>query len=272
MTKGHFIQDEELADAHVRLAWPTTLLVASLQRTRPFVSLLGLTAADVALYEDPLRRFVRDVQGWMSRHPHPSEAEVIACLLGELNRLFAAATAAAGADAARSLRATLDLACAYDRPATWRQAWQPLIVDRLARRWSPNRLGIDYDIDAAGLDRLFGIANSVADRTRRTRTELEKADAEPLLAWDAEAYELHRREDPDLSPMTGLELLIEQLFFDGAWWQIVDALAPSELDELQRWGLNEAATHVRSLPAAWVVLPPSAIKAPGPARRAPVAW
>jgi len=261
MTKAPYvIEDEELADAHLRLAWPATLLVISLQRTRPFLSLLGLTAADVALYEEPLRRFVRDVQDWTSRHPNPSEAEVIVCLLGELNRLFAAAAAAAGAEAARSLRAALDLSFAFDRPSTWRQAWQPLIVDRLARRWSPNRLGIDYDIDARRLDRLFAIVTDVADRTRRTRTDLEKADGEPLIGWDAEAYELHRREDPDVSPITGLELLVEQLFFDGAWWQIVEALAPTELDELQRWGLNEAAAHVRSLPAAWVVLPPSAIK------------
>jgi hypothetical protein len=266
----YLIGDEQLADAHVRVAWPTTLVVVGLQRARPFLSLLGLTAADVALYEQPLQRFVRDVEGWMSRHPHPSEAEVIACLLGELNRLFAAAAAAAGPDAARSLRAALDLACAFDRPASWRQAWQPLIVDRLARRWSPNRLGIDYDIDGQRLDRLFAIVTDVADRTRRTRLELEKADAEPLLGWDAEAYELRRREDPDLSPITGLELLVEQLFFDGAWWQIVEALAPAELDELQRWGLNEAAAHVRSVPAAWVVLPPSAIKPPGVVRRARV--
>jgi hypothetical protein len=263
----YLIDDEQLADAHLRVAWPTTLVVVSLQRARPFVSLLGLTAADVALYEESLHRFVRDIESWMSRHPHPSEAEVIACLLGELNRLFAAAAAAAGADAARSLRAALDLACAFDRPAGWRQAWQPLIIDRLARRWSPNRLGIDYDIDGQRLDRLFAIVTDAADRTRRTRIDLEKADLEPLIGWDAEAYELRRREDPDLSPITGLELLIEQLFFDGAWWQIVEALAPTELDELQRWGLNEAATHVRSVPAAWVVLPPSAIKPPAPVRR-----
>jgi hypothetical protein len=85
-----------------------------------------------------------------------------------------------------------------------------------------------------------------AVRNKAIETGIEKADAEPLRAWDDEAYKFYRREDDEASPLLRLMFLLQEILFDEIWWKIVAALTPAELDELQRWGQVELVTHMRS--------------------------
>jgi hypothetical protein len=248
------------------MVWPSTLMVVSLERASRFLAPLGLKPAEVARCYPALRHFVREWEIWShlnDNNDNDRDAdEVTSHLAHELTSLFSRVSAAAGEGALLSLRHLLDLSIAFDRPPLWRDAWRSLLYYRLARSWTPEKLADVYAFSAEGLAKLFSLVTDFAIRHKAIDTEIEKAEAEPLRDWDAEAYKFYRREDEESSPLLGLMFFLQEILFDEIWWTVVDALTPAELDELQRWGEVELVTHMRIIPSDQAQLPLSARQRP----------
>lgn len=255
------IGDADVAQTGVRLAWLDLLTVLSLHRARPFTRLVGLEAEVAGQHEAALQEVVRDIQAWMRQDDDAGPAEVIRFFRDHLNALFQEISAT-DAEGALALRAALDLAARFDRPETWRQAWRPLFVYRLARFWSPAAMAGEYKIAPEHLETLFSVVTSLADQGAQLGAALKQADAQPLEGWDAQVYAAYRAEDPEASPLIGFGLLLDQVLFERSWRQVVAAFSPPEIDELERWGLTELVVHMRSLPAGWATLPESARRPP----------
>ncbi len=236
-------------------------MIVSLDRARPFLDALGLEADLVARCYPAIRGFVRAWEAW--RHQdEEDDAPVAPHLARELTKLLNSVNAVAGGDAFSSLRAAFDQSFAFDRTEPWRDAWSSLLLYRLTRHWTAEKVADVYRISAEALSRLFALVRELSARSAAIDAGIKKADEEPLRDWDAEAYAFYRWEDPDVSPLLSLKLLLREIAFDEIWWKVVDALTPAELDELVRWGQTEAVVNMPSLTPARVQLPPSARKHP----------
>lgn len=142
---------------------------------------------------------------------------------------------------------------AANQEAQWHHGWRILLY-RLASN-VPRTL-MSHGIPNSSAHKLVEIGKHYRDEVEAIEKRVEAANLEPRVGWDLVVYEDYWRENPEGSPLGGLETFLWCQLFDRAWPEVMRCLPPAYIDALIQWGIAEygpgsVVTIPDDIRAAW---------------------
>ncbi len=123
---------------------------------------------------------------------------------------------------------------AANKEALWHKTWSSLLY-RMAEV-DPNNLASVYGIPSDTAQKLIDVALQYRSEVDVNEERVDAAGQEPLSGWDAVAYADYRWDDPELSPLGGVWLVLRYIGFDRAWAEVLRCTRPADIEALIQWG------------------------------------
>jgi hypothetical protein len=120
--------------------------------------------------------------------------------------------------------------------AQWHASWSTLLY-RLAS--NPPRTLMSHGIPDSCAHKLVEIGKHNRAEVEAIDERVEAAHLEPRVGWDLVVYANIWLENPEGSPLVGLETFLRCQLSDRTWPEVMRCLPPTHIDALIRWGIAE---------------------------------